>query len=263
MKYILFAICLFLSIFIIRWKIRNARVSGSESETKTPKKESFFKRLSDKIWKMEWEAAIPWFWICVMILLILWGFKFIHDLSSSSRAYWAERVYWAEQIEKLHQKTLTRIQPTPRASSASRQLSSSQVTLPTPARVTVEKESDSTWRVILPADQIGQTSISVEEGEKIQISATGRIKWNSHIPPTGPEGWHTSPNEGMSYPDSYFAPDIRAGALLLKISEQIFRVGQGRTITAPSDGRLTFLINDQFEHLSGNTGSFEIRVTKL
>lgn len=261
MSYIIFGIFLSLSIFIIFWKIKNFRLKD-DATAETPKRKSFLKQLSEKIWEMEWEAAIPWFWICVIIVLIIWGLSLIHSWSSSERAYWAERIYWASKLDKIHLKTLARIQATSHSSFSTLRQSSSE-TLPTPDRVTVEKEGDSTWRIILPANQIAQTSISVQKGDHIHIRAAGLVKWNSYLPPTPPEGWRSSPRKEMSYPDSYFAPDIRAGALLVKIGERIFGVGREQTITTPSDGRLVFLINDQFGHLSGNTGSFEIRVTKL
>jgi hypothetical protein len=259
--YIIFGICCFLAIFLICWKIKNSRPKDADTSEAPEEKKPFFKRLSEKLWEMEWEAAIPWFWICVFTCLIIYGLYKIYDWSSSERAYWAERVYWAEQVDKIHQKTLARAQ-TAYASTSIPQLIPQ--TLPTPKKVMVEKESESGWRVILPANKIAQTEIQVAAGEKFMVKAFGLVKWNSYLPPTNPKGWSFSPREKMTYPESFIAPDEKAGMLLLKISEKIIPIGRGRVvITAPIDGKLIFLINDQLEHFSENTGSFEIHVTKF
>ena len=255
-SYIVFGIFLILAIFLICWKVRN---SSKEDTPEASERKSFWKRLSEKIWEMEWEAAIPWFWMCMFTCLIIYGLYKIYDWSSSERAYWAERVYWAEKVDKIHQKTLARIQAT---SYASTQSLISQ-TLPTPNSVTVEKEEESKWRVILPANKVASTEIQVRAGEKLVIKAFGLVKWNSYLPPTSPEGWSFSPREKMTYPESFPLPDVPAGALLVKIGKQIIPIGSERTITAPVDGKLAFLLNDQPNHFADNTGSFEIHVTKL
>lgn len=111
------------------------------------------------------------------------------------------------------------------------------------------------------------TRIPVNKGEKISIECWGT--WaaapeteSQTWPDTGPEGHGTHPAEKLfSNLDSQKElPRTPFGALLGRVNDTIFAIGDKKEIVAPKSGRLFLVINDLPFHRYDNRGSLSITV---
>ncbi|HLL76467.1 MAG TPA: hypothetical protein VK421_14540 [Pyrinomonadaceae bacterium] len=107
------------------------------------------------------------------------------------------------------------------------------------------------------------TGIDVRSGERLVIEATGRVVAGQRAGEVGPEGGRSS-GFGSIVSTRPF-PNAGVGALIAYIrldsgqAGQPFLVGANFNGTAPADGRLFLLVND--DNYADNSGSFEVRIT--
>jgi hypothetical protein len=106
------------------------------------------------------------------------------------------------------------------------------------------------------------SGIDVRSGDQITFSATGTVIAGQRAGSVGPEGGRAS---GLgSIIGTRPVPSAGVGALIGYIrtldgqNSQPFFVGGQLTFTAPADGRLFLLIND--DNYSDNSGSFSVRL---
>jgi len=111
------------------------------------------------------------------------------------------------------------------------------------------------------------TRISVTNGEKISIKCSGT--WaaapeteSQSWPDTGPEGHGAHPAEKLfSNLDSQKElPRVPFGALLGRINDTVFAIGDKKEIVVPKSGRLFLVINDLPVHRYDNRGGLSITV---
>jgi len=106
------------------------------------------------------------------------------------------------------------------------------------------------------------TNIDVHAGDQMTFSATGMVIAGRRVGEVGPEGARSSGFGGIV--GTRPLPNSGPGALIGYIRQpsgqpsQVFLVGPQLTFTAPADGRLYLLIND--DNYSDNGGSFKVKI---
>nr|MBA3241655.1 hypothetical protein [Acidobacteriota bacterium] len=118
--------------------------------------------------------------------------------------------------------------------------------------------------VDVPGNSQGMdTGVEVRAGDRVTLSATGTIVAGQRagaVSPNGRQGGASAVFGNARYP----FPQAGAGALLGVLrttggqQTQPFLVGAQTTFTAPADGRLYLLIND--DNYGDNSGSFSVRI---
>lgn len=104
------------------------------------------------------------------------------------------------------------------------------------------------------------TGIDLRTGDQVVISASGTIVAGRRAGEVTPEGGRAS-----AIFSAYPVPNAGVGALIGYIrlangqASQPFFVGSSLTFTAPADGRLILLVND--DNYSDNSGQFTVRIT--
>jgi hypothetical protein len=134
-----------------------------------------------------------------------------------------------------------------------------QVTTQFPGTEWSKKASDAlanwieTRDVTIPAQQMWVDSgITVSRGQTLNIQASGR--WTNGDPPFGPNGG------GHTWPGTILASaDI--GALIGKIENDIFFVGENYSGRAPASGKLSLCINDVPGTFSDNSGVINAHIS--
>jgi hypothetical protein len=112
---------------------------------------------------------------------------------------------------------------------------------------------------VLANSQGVDTGIDLRQEDNVTITATGNI-FSRGTGAISPEGNSRYDSSAGSYP----APDAPFGALVGYIrmnngrSTAPFAVGSQRTFSAPADGRLILMVND--DDYRDNTGSFRVRI---
>jgi len=107
------------------------------------------------------------------------------------------------------------------------------------------------------------TGVDVRAGDRVTISATGTIVAGQRVGSVSPNGRQGGASSILGNP-RYPFQQAGAGALLgvLRTTDgqqsQPFLVGAQSTFTAPADGRLYLLIND--DNYSDNSGAFSVRI---
>ena len=107
------------------------------------------------------------------------------------------------------------------------------------------------------------TGVDLRSGDRLSITATGRVVAGNRAGEVGPEGGRSG-GFGAIVGTRPF-PSAGVGALIGYIrldngqATQPFLVGPNFSATAPADGRLILLIND--DNYNDNGGSFEVRIT--
>jgi hypothetical protein len=107
------------------------------------------------------------------------------------------------------------------------------------------------------------TGVDLRSGDRLVITATGSVVAGRRAGEVGPEGGRSG-GFGSIVGTRPF-PQAGVGALIGYIrldngqASQPFFVGANLNATAPADGRLILLIND--DNYSDNSGSFEVRIT--
>ena len=107
------------------------------------------------------------------------------------------------------------------------------------------------------------TGIDLRGGDQITINASGSITAGQRVGAVGPDGARAGASSifGVSRRP---VPTAGVGALIGYLAQpgatatQPFLVGSQLTLTAPSDGRLYLLIND--DNYNDNSGSFSVRI---
>lgn len=105
------------------------------------------------------------------------------------------------------------------------------------------------------------TGIDVRNGDQLTLSATGSIVAGRRAGEVSPDGGRVGIGSVIG---GYPVPNAGVGALIgyIRLSNgqitQPFVVGSQQTITAPVDGRLFLLIND--DNYSDNSGSFSVKI---
>ena len=107
------------------------------------------------------------------------------------------------------------------------------------------------------------TGIDLRTGDQVTITATGNVTAGRRAGVVSPEGGR--PSTGAAFgAGTYPVPTAGVGALIGYIvqpngqTSQPFYVGNQLTFTAPVDGRLFLLVND--DNYSDNSGSFSARI---
>lgn len=118
--------------------------------------------------------------------------------------------------------------------------------------------------ITVPGNSRGtDTGIDLRSGDRLVIAATGRVVAGQRAGEVGPEGGRSG-GFGSIVGTRPF-PQAGVGALIGYIrldngqASQPFFVGANLSATAPADGRLILLIND--DNYSDNGGQFEVRIT--
>jgi hypothetical protein len=102
------------------------------------------------------------------------------------------------------------------------------------------------------------TGIDLRAGDQVTITATGTVTAGRRAGVVSPDGGRAS------ILGTYPVPNVGVGALIGYIvsangqTSQPFFVGSQSTFTAPVDGRLYLLVND--DNYSDNSGSFSARI---
>jgi hypothetical protein len=125
-----------------------------------------------------------------------------------------------------------------------------------------QTNSPSERTVSVPGNSRGtDTGIDLRTGDNVTITATGNVTAGRRAGVVSPDGGRVGFG---SIAGTYPVPAAGVGALIGYIRlpngqiTQPFLVGSQRTFTAPSDGRLFLLIND--DNYGDNSGNFEVRI---
>lgn len=108
------------------------------------------------------------------------------------------------------------------------------------------------------------TGIDLRSGDQVTITATGNITAGRRAGVVSPEGGRVG---AASIIGTYPVPNAGVGALIGFIRlpngqvTQAFFVGSQLTFSAPADGRLYLLAND--DNYNDNSGSFDVRIVYL
>ncbi|HEX8748930.1 MAG TPA: LecA/PA-IL family lectin [Pyrinomonadaceae bacterium] len=115
--------------------------------------------------------------------------------------------------------------------------------------------------IVIPGDSQGtDTGLELRRGDRVMISATGSVLANTRAGAVSPEGRSESYTLRQNYP----VTDVGGGALVGYIQmrngqrSRPFYVGSQNTFTAPADGRLFLMVND--DDYRDNSGSFSVRL---
>jgi len=108
------------------------------------------------------------------------------------------------------------------------------------------------------------TGIELRTGDQVTITATGTIIAGRRAGEVPPDGGRSSGASGFLGTNLRPVPTAGVGALIGVLflsngqNSQPFLVGNQLTFTAPADGRLFLLVND--DNYSDNSGSFSVRI---
>jgi hypothetical protein len=139
-------------------------------------------------------------------------------------------------------------------SISSTSTSTSSTNFPSNSSGTSEKIID-----VLANSQGVDTGVDLRQEDNVTITATGNIfsRGTGSISPDGNNRYGASAG-------SYPVPDAAFGALVGYIrmnngrSSRPFMIGSQRTFSAPADGRLILMMND--DDYRDNSGSFRVRI---
>jgi hypothetical protein len=127
----------------------------------------------------------------------------------------------------------------------------------TTERTSLEKAID------VPGNSRGtDTGIDLRTGDSVTITATGSITAGRRAGNVTPDGGRVGFGSiAGTYPVSSAGVGALIGYIRLTNGQitQPFAVGSQQTITAPADGRLFLLVND--DNYSDNSGSFNVRIS--
>lgn len=99
------------------------------------------------------------------------------------------------------------------------------------------------------------TGLTVERGDMVMFDVSGTVQLSrDRSDMAGPAGAHS----GRRAPQAPLAAQP-AGALIGRIGETVFGIGNQRSIRAPASGQLFLSVND--DHLADNQGHFEVLVS--
>lgn len=117
--------------------------------------------------------------------------------------------------------------------------------------------------ISVPGDSRGtDTGLDLRAGDNLTITATGSVTAGRRAGVVSPDGGRAS--IGGALLGTRPVPNAGVGALIGYIRTpngqvtQAFMIGSQQSFTAPTDGRLFLLIND--DNYTDNSGSFEVRI---
>lgn len=117
--------------------------------------------------------------------------------------------------------------------------------------------------ISVPGNSRGtDTGLDLRSGANVTITATGSVTAGRRAGVVSPDGGRATGFGSIA--GTYPVPAIGVGALIGYIRlpdgqiSQPFAIGSQRSFTAPSDGRLFLLIND--DNYGDNSGSFDVRI---
>jgi|GEM_PF-5029238 hypothetical protein len=106
--------------------------------------------------------------------------------------------------------------------------------------------------------------IKAKLGDTVHIVAFGTVVHDPHLPAVGPKGTDYTPR-ALAPPDSdgnrFPFADAGLGALLMKVGDEIYPVGDKAEITIKENGEMQLMVNDRYGWLWDNTGSFHVRLS--
>ncbi len=109
------------------------------------------------------------------------------------------------------------------------------------------------------------TGLKVRRGETVQITASGTVTWdpnpNTVQGTVGPNGYGKA-SKVDDKPWEFPVQEAGTGALIMRIGDKVYFVGENTSITGSQDGVIEFMINDRFDWLFDNLGSFSVGVRK-
>ena len=118
--------------------------------------------------------------------------------------------------------------------------------------------------ISVPGESRGvDTAIDLRSGDQVTITASGSITAGRRAGVVSPDGGRQSA-AGVFGATTYPVASAGVGALIGYIlqtngqASQAFLIGSQSTFTAPVDGRLYLLVND--DNYGDNSGSFSVRV---
>lgn len=113
--------------------------------------------------------------------------------------------------------------------------------------------------VTVRADEAwNDTGINVKKGQKVTISASGSVVWDARKPAVDPNG--TFPATTVQQPSDFPIPEAGCGSLVMRIGGSKYAVGASKTIIATENGNIEFIVNDRYNFLFNNSGSFTVQV---
>jgi hypothetical protein len=117
--------------------------------------------------------------------------------------------------------------------------------------------------ISVPGNSRGtDTGIDLRSGDNVTITATGNVTAGRRAGVVSPDGGRATGFGSIA--GTYPVPGLGVGALIGYIRlpngqiTQPFAIGSQRSFTAPSDGRLFLLIND--DNYGDNSGNFDVRI---
>lgn len=116
-------------------------------------------------------------------------------------------------------------------------------------RRTVQVNAKEKWK---------DSGINVKQGQVVSVTASGSVMWDRDLPAVGPDG--TFKANTVETPNDFPMPSAGCGSLLMRIGTSIYAVGSSDTVTAGESGMIRFMVNDRYEYLGNNSGSFQVQV---
>lgn len=117
-----------------------------------------------------------------------------------------------------------------------------------------------------PRRQWQSTGFRVKKGETIQITASGSVTWdpnpNTVQGTVRPNGYGRA-SKVLDKPWEFPVQEAGTGALIMRIGDSTYPVGEGATISSHQDGTVEFMVNDRINYLFDNSGSFHVVVRKV
>jgi hypothetical protein len=117
--------------------------------------------------------------------------------------------------------------------------------------------------ISVPGNSRGtDTGIDLRSGDNVTITASGNVTAGRRAGVVSPDGGRATGFGSIA--GTYPVPSLGVGALIgyIRLPDgqitQPFAIGSQRTFTAPSNGRLFLLIND--DNYADNSGSFDVRI---
>ncbi len=107
------------------------------------------------------------------------------------------------------------------------------------------------------------TGIKVQQGQSLNLSATGRVTWNANANSSnttaGPDGvWYNATR--LQKPEDFPMPEARVASLLMRIGTVQYPVGAAATVEVRESGTIQLMINDRYNGLEDNAGELLVAI---
>ncbi len=123
------------------------------------------------------------------------------------------------------------------------------------AEAVIDERGDTAYKI--NANELWRrTDLEVKRGQKIEIAATGIIRWAQD----GSDWTFVTPDGTRPPHLNYFPhPDAGIGSLIMRIGKGVYAAGSSATIESEDEGPVEFMINDDI--LNDNSGHFLVRLS--